>query len=108
MTVAGNERAEIAAGAHALTIFRGLSNGDGRVYTATTFPKDPWAGCEHFIRMCRAVGWVTDEKDGYGVLDVLNQDGDIVQEFMIPDALAFRQIKSRLHIAVAREATVDG
>jgi hypothetical protein len=93
----------VHADAYALTIFRGLANGEGRLYTATTFPADPWRGCERFIRMCRAVGWLTDESHGYGVLDVLNENGDIVQDFTIRDAKAFQQIKRRLHLEVDHE-----
>lgn len=91
----------VALDAHALTVFRVLGSGEGRAYTATTFPTDPWAGCEHFIRMCRAVGWIRPStEDGYGVLDVLNENGDIVQDFAIVDNRAFQQIKRRLHLRV--------
>lgn len=87
--------------AHALSAFRALPNGEGRRYTATTFPADPWSGCERFVRMCRSVGWIGgDPESAYAVLDVLNEDGDIVQDFSIPDARAFQQIKQKLALAV--------
>lgn len=97
------EDAEVIDGqAHALTVFRVLRNGEGRSYTATTFPRDPFAGCQRFLRM--ACLWLTAEKDGYGVLDVLNENGDIVQDFTIADAPGFQQIKRRLHLVVDCDA----
>lgn len=84
----------------ALSAFRMLPGGGERGYTATTFPADPWRGCERFLRMCKAVGWVTDDDDGYAVLDVLNENADIVQDFTIPDASAFKQIAKRLDLRV--------
>lgn len=51
-----------------------------RVYEATTFPKDPWAGCELYLRRCEATGYLKD--DGAGILvDVLTKDHDIVQDY---------------------------
>lgn len=86
--------------AHALTVFRILPNGEGRAYTATTFPEGPWQGCEHFLRMCRKVGWLGAVDGSYAVLDVLNENGDIVQDVGIRDASAFQQIKRRLNLRV--------
>jgi hypothetical protein len=92
----------LVASAHALRLFRALPNGEGRAYTATTFPRDPWRGCERFLRMCRHVGWITPDSrcDGYAVLDVLDVDGDIVQDFTVLDPQAFQQIKRRLGAVV--------
>jgi hypothetical protein len=90
--------------AHALTVFR-IVGDEGRNYTATWFPKAPWAGCEQFVRMCSAVGWIKPtkaEEDSYAVLDVLNENGDIVQDYGIVSASAFQQIKRRLKLAVER------
>ena len=85
---------EVDPRAHALTAFRALPDGRGQQYTATTFPKNPWQGCEHMIRMARHVGYVkpscTKRCDCYAVLDVLEMGGDIVQDFCIPNARAFR------------------
>jgi hypothetical protein len=90
--------------AHALTVFRVLRNGEPRTYTATTFPRDPYAGCDQFARQARAVGWITRAgatgKSDYGVLDVLNENGDIIEDFAIPDASAFRRIADKLHLRV--------
>ena len=92
-------RAEVVA----LTLFRCLPNGEGRNYTATTFPADPWRGCSRFVRMCQAVGWVRESTAGddcYGVLDALDQDGSIVQDWSVPTAAAFRGIKKKLSLCV--------
>jgi hypothetical protein len=87
--------------AHALSAFRVLPDGSGRAYTATWFPKDPRGGCEHFLRTCRAVGWIRpSSEDGYAVLDVLDEDGDIIEDYTIVSAKAFQQIKRRLRLAV--------
>lgn len=92
--------------AHALSAFRALPNGEGRSYTATWFPGGPWDGVSRFIRMCRAVGWIREgmpSAESYAVLDVLDEDGNIVQDFPIPDARAFQGIKKKLDLRV--EAT---
>lgn len=93
---------ELHSAAHALTVFR-IVKGEGRAYTATTFPQDPWQGCERFVRMARKVGWLCPPSESYAVLDVLNEDGDIVQDFGIRDARAFQQIKRRLDLRVEAE-----
>jgi len=92
----------IPESAHALTVFRVLKNGEGRSYTAATFPPDPLAGCRRFLRIARL--WLTDDEDGYGVLDVLNENGDIIEDFTIRDAAGFQQIKRRLHLEVDHDA----
>jgi hypothetical protein len=91
--------------AHALSAFRVLPNGNGRAYSATFFPRDPWAGLEQFIRQGHAVGAIKSNGDGpdYAVLDVLNEEGDIVQDFTIPTADAFQQVRRRLKLVVLSE-----
>lgn len=89
--------------AHALSAFRALRAGNGRCYTATTFPKNPWQGCERFVRMCRKVGWIKDSPEPYAMLDVLDENGDIVQDYPIPDAASFRQVKAKLHLRLASD-----
>lgn len=93
--------ASVPAEAHALTLFRILKNGKGRTYSATTFPQDPYAGCERTIRMARAVGWITqDGSESYGLLEVIDASGDILTDYEIPTASAFAQLKKRLNIVV--------
>lgn len=87
--------------AHALTMFRALADGRGRQYTAVTFPHDPWQGCERTIRIAKAFGWVSEPTpNAYGVLDVLNENGDIVQDFSVPTARAFQSLKRKLDLRV--------
>lgn len=101
---------ELDRRAHALTVFRVVGK-DGREYTATTFPRDPWQGCERFIRTARAVGWLGEARsDSYGILDVLDENGDIVQDFGIRSADAFQRIKKLLDLRVndAETAALPG
>jgi hypothetical protein len=84
--------------AHALRAFRVLPNGDSRQYTATTFRPRAFSGCEQVIRMAHAFGYLAGEGERYyAVLDVLDKDGDIVQDFAIRDATAFRWFYRKLH-----------
>jgi len=93
--------AELHPQAVALTAFRALPDGRVRQYTATTFPANPWQGCEHMIRMGRAVGFVADSAHGaYAALDVLNEGGDLIQTFGITTSLAFQWFKRKLHWVV--------
>jgi hypothetical protein len=91
--------------ARALTAFRVLPNGEGRQYSATTFPRDPWQGCERMIRTGFKLGFLLEGNDGYAVLDVLDEDGDIVQDFTIRDARAFQYFKRKLHWRVEEVPT---
>lgn len=70
------------------TLFRILPNGDGRAYTAVEFERG-WPGAEHFLRQLRACGYVRNSSeggDGWHVLDVINTDGDIIQDYAVPPA----------------------
>ena len=73
------DRSVIPAVAVALRPVRFLP-GDGlRYYTATTFPRDPRAGCDLYYRRCRAFGGVDGEQAG--ICDVLDAAGDVVADF---------------------------
>jgi hypothetical protein len=93
--------------AHALGAFRVLPNGDGRNYSATTFPADPWQGCERTIRTARAIGAIGEPGDSYAVIDVLDVEGSIVQDFGVPTAKAFRWWKRKLNLTVVSEEAGD-
>ena len=88
--------------AFALTLYRILPNGEPRTYTGTTFPANPYAGCEQFVRMCRFVGWIKDSgtADSYGLLEVLDEDGSILCDYDVRDNRAFAAIKKKLDIVV--------
>lgn len=92
--------------AHALSACRALPNGGCRQYTATTFPQDPWQGCERMVRTGQKLGLLKDSHTidcPYAVLDVLNKNGDIVQDFAIPTAAAFQWFKRKLNLSVESE-----
>lgn len=73
---------QLAKTAHALRPVR-IVNGEAIHYTATTFPKDPWAGCEHTLRVAHVTGDLGQPGGTLGGLwvDVLNENGDIIQEW---------------------------
>lgn len=89
--------------ANALTAFRALPDGSGRQYTATSWEPDPWRGCEHLIRSAQHVGFVKTSHPGcgcYAVLDVLDVNGEIVQDFCITTPRAFRWLYRKLDLRV--------
>lgn len=88
------------------TVFRLMPDGTGRTYTAVEFTRG-WAGAEHFLRQLRACGYVENSStkpDGWHVLDVLDANGDIVQDYAIPPApsRAMAYIKRKLNLRVVR------
>lgn len=91
LSLSGLQPKAVEERAVALTAFRSLPDGRGGQYT---FPANPYQGCEHMIRMARAVGFVTDSAAGaYAALDVLGADGDLIQTFGIPTTIAFHWFK---------------
>lgn len=51
-----------------------------RIYSATTFPENPYAGCHQILRMCESFGYLKD--DGADcVLDILDDEEYIIQDF---------------------------
>lgn len=51
-------------------------------YEGTTFPRDPFGGCSLYLRRCDAFGYLVRD-EGDLLIDVLNADGDIVQDFPV-------------------------
>ena len=84
-----------------LSVIRGLRNGSMRQYTSVEFTRG-WPGVDHFLRQLRACGYVRPSGVGpsYAVLDVLDVDEDIVQDYDIPTAAAFRYVKRKLKLRV--------
>lgn len=70
-------------------------------YTGTTFPDGPWQGCELYLRRCCAFGYLKDE--GTLTIDVLNENGDIVQEFPITRK-GFEYLRRVLKFRVEKES----
>lgn len=82
-------------------LFRG-ANGDPRDYTAVEFTNG-WAGANRFLNQLRICGYVRNPSSttsGYGVLDVLNGDGDIVADYDVPTSHGFAFIKRKLGLVV--------
>ncbi len=75
---------QLAKTAYALRPVR-IVNGEAIHYTATTFPKDPWAGCERTLRVAQVTGDLGRPGGTLGDLwvDVLNENGDILQEWPV-------------------------
>ena len=72
-----------------------------RFYSATTFPTGPWSGCELHLRRCKAFGYLKDDGAGL-VIDVLDQGGDILQDYAITRA-GFEYLRQQLKFIVEEE-----
>lgn len=93
--------------AHAVSAFRVLANGTGRQYSAVWFPKRPRGGIEQLLRQARAFGNVRPQGwDAYALLDILDENGDIIQDYTIPNAKAFRWWYRKLDLRVEDEGSV--
>ncbi|MFD1145938.1 hypothetical protein [Saccharothrix hoggarensis] len=93
---------DVHADAVALTVFRALPDGEtGRQYTIA----EADSGRDAIVRSIRsaaAVGFIAaaGTTGAYAVLDVLNHDEDIVQDFAIPTRAAFEWWARKLHLSV--------
>ncbi|MGH9152724.1 MAG: hypothetical protein ACRD03_10080, partial [Acidimicrobiales bacterium] len=78
------------ANAAALSAFRILPDGQGRAYSISEAPSGRVA-IERSLRIASTLGYVgAAGQESYAVLDVLDDQDDIVQDFAIPTARAFR------------------
>lgn len=86
----------------ALTAFRELPDGRGRQYTEAWRPENPYQGCEHFVRMCGALGYIRDSEPehAYAVLDAVGEDGDILFTYDVVSPEAFQFVYRKLHLRV--------
>jgi hypothetical protein len=85
-----------------VSAIRGLPNGAMRQYTEVYFTRG-WSGVEHLIRTLRACGLIrppATATDGYAVLDILDDDGDIVADYDLPTRRAFAYVYRTLHLRV--------
>lgn len=95
--------------AHALRLFRVLPSGEPRCYSATTFPADPYRGCERSVRTFRFTGQLGgDPALSYGLLEAIDVDCSILADWPIPNARAFAYIKKRLQIVVVPTPDQEG
>lgn len=70
-----------------------------RYYEAITFPDDPRGGCELYLRRCKICGYLKDDGNGL-VIDVLDEQGDVVQDFPITRQ-GFEYLRRTLRFRVA-------
>jgi len=70
-------------------------------YEAITFPRNPWAGIEMYLRRARIAGSIDAVGSDYGI-DILNIEGDIVQEFDVEKS-AFDYLKRAFKCKVERD-----
>lgn len=94
-------------GFSAFRVFESKGEQIGRWYSAVRF-RDGNKGANRALRMYQKVGWVPSEDAPhaampYAVLDALDEQGDILQDFQIVNAQAFQQIKRRLGLVVEPE-----
>ena len=80
-----------------MSLFRILPNGKGRSYSAVRFCRGYLGACRT-LRQFQAVGWIG--AGDYGVLDLLDAQGDIVVDYPIPTSQAFQRIKQKLRLVV--------
>lgn len=72
-----------------------------RYYSATTFPKGPWAGCEITLRRCQAFGMLLPSGDhsAYAVIDVLSDHDTVIADFGITQK-GFKYLRRVLRFVV--------
>ncbi len=80
-----------------------------RQFSAVKFRRG-WSGVERFIRILRICGFVrpSSSEPSYAVLDVLDAEGDIIFDYAIPTAAAFRYVYRQLQLRVVTEDEVSG
>lgn len=71
-----------------------------RFYEAVTFPENPWQGCELYLRRCGAFGHLVSTNDAYAVVDVLDVNSDIVQDFGVTRG-GFNYLREKLKFRVS-------
>lgn len=90
--------ASIPRTAHALRPVR-IVKGVAVHYTGTTFPQDPYAGCELMMCRCECFGHVWSLPEGESLpdlfIDVLDAQGDILMEVPI-SRKGFEYLRSKL------------
>ncbi len=88
-------------GAIGLSAIRALPGGKMRQYTAVEF-KRGWQGVEHAVRTFRFLGYIkaSSTEPSYACLDVIDDNDDIIANYDVPTAQAFRYIKRKLNLRV--------
>jgi hypothetical protein len=70
--------------------------GDGfRNFEAITFPRNPYAGCELYVRRAAVAGVYRDDIDSDCLIDVLDAEGDLIETFFA-SRNAFKYLRTKL------------
>lgn len=89
--------------AFALRPIRVLKNGRMRIYEAVTFPEadgGPGNAIQMYLR--RGMMGEADQTESDLVVDILNEDGDIIQDFLVSKT-TFRYLQRTLKFRVTHE-----
>ncbi len=96
--------------AHALRPMRIDRNEDPVHYEATTFPRGPYAGCELQIRRMECFGMLANRDgplQGSWFLDVLDEQGDILETLEVIGQRAVKYMRRTLHMRREDTALLD-
>ena len=96
-----HDQIELDPRAVALRPVRALEDGF-RYYEATTFKHDPWGWCHTYLRRLAIFGFLADDGSGI-VLDVLDENGDIIQDFPLTRE-GLNWLRREFRFKVEREA----
>lgn len=83
-----NGLAELHPNAVGFTLFRLLPRDRCRTYTSVEFDRG-WADADWFLRQLHAFGYVqnsTPAREGWHVLDVLDAESNVIQDYAVPPA----------------------
>jgi hypothetical protein len=68
--------------AFALRPVRFLPDNELRYYSGVTFPRNPKGACDMYYRRCRVFGGIAPcRQDEVGLCDVLDEHGDVIDNF---------------------------
>lgn len=91
-------RGDLHPDAYAIRPVRLIGEDELRHYEAVYFPNNPRSGIEQYLR--QLLGDLTDDGSGL-LLDILNEDGDIVQDYPL-NRSGFKFLRSRLKLRVVK------
>lgn len=102
--IRSNQAPDLHPAAVGFSAIRGLPGGRMRQYCEVQFTNG-WPGANRYHRMFAGTGSIiaSSTAPSYAVLDVIDADGEIVQDFDIPTAEAFRYVKRMLGLTVVAQ-----
>jgi len=91
--------------AFALRLCRSLEDkNEFRYYQAVTFPNNPRSGCELYLRRCMAFGYLTNPENTPLIVDILDEEGLVIQDFGITPE-GFEYLRKTLKFRVDQSVT---